>query len=53
LVRSETGTWLPAWVPQSSFWLSFLLIICCIVQAAVCNIEKKQKTLEESQQSGD
>ncbi|KAJ5606669.1 Lactose permease [Penicillium lagena] len=34
LKRSATGTWLPAWVPESTLTLSFLLLICSIVQSA-------------------
>ncbi|UJO13892.1 MFS-type transporter oryC [Fulvia fulva] len=34
LRKSATGTWLPAWVPDSTFVLSFLLIICSLVQSA-------------------
>lgn len=33
LRKSATGTWLPAWVPESTFTLSFLLMICSIVQS--------------------
>lgn len=31
--KTETGTWMPAWVPESSFVLSFLLVLCSIVQS--------------------
>ncbi|KAK5124189.1 hypothetical protein LTR85_001892 [Meristemomyces frigidus] len=34
LRKTPTGTWLPAWVPESTFTLSFLLIICSIVQSS-------------------
>ncbi|KAI2635871.1 putative hexose carrier protein [Hypomontagnella submonticulosa] len=34
LERTPTGTWLPAWVPESTFTLSFLLILCSIAQSA-------------------
>ncbi|ORX97015.1 putative hexose carrier protein [Clohesyomyces aquaticus] len=34
LKQTFTGTWLPAWVPESTLTLSFLLIICSIVQSA-------------------
>lgn len=33
LRKTATGTWLPAWVPESTFTLSFLLMICSIVQS--------------------
>ncbi|KAI1412008.1 putative hexose carrier protein [Hypoxylon sp. FL1857] len=34
LKRTPTGTWLPAWVPESTLTLSFLLVFCSIVQSA-------------------
>jgi MFS family permease len=34
LRRTETGTWLPAWVPESTFILSILLIFCSAVQSS-------------------
>ncbi|KAK2609596.1 hypothetical protein N8I77_003091 [Diaporthe amygdali] len=34
LHKSATGTWLPAWVPQSTATLSVLLILCSVVQSA-------------------
>ncbi|KAI1100775.1 putative hexose carrier protein [Jackrogersella minutella] len=34
LKRTPTGTWLPAWVPESTFTLSFLLMFCSIVQSS-------------------
>ncbi|XXH01540.1 hypothetical protein Hte_007900 [Hypoxylon texense] len=34
MLKTPTGTWLPAWVPQSTFTLSFLLMFCSIVQSA-------------------
>ncbi|EME86493.1 uncharacterized protein MYCFIDRAFT_132754 [Pseudocercospora fijiensis CIRAD86] len=34
LRKTPTGTWMPAWVPESTFILSFLLIICSIVQSS-------------------
>ncbi|KAK3671341.1 hypothetical protein LTR78_008801 [Recurvomyces mirabilis] len=34
LRKSATGTWLPAWVPDSSATLSVLLILCSMVQSA-------------------
>ena len=33
LQKSPTGTWMPAWVPQSTLALSFLLMICSMVQS--------------------
>ncbi|KAK4243565.1 general substrate transporter [Corynascus novoguineensis] len=33
LRKTRTGTWLPAWVPESTWILSFLLIICSFVQS--------------------
>ncbi|KAH9207456.1 putative hexose carrier protein [Leptodontidium sp. 2 PMI_412] len=33
LQRSPTGTWMPAWVPQSTVILCFLLMICSMVQS--------------------
>jgi len=35
--KTFTGTWLPAWVPESSRILSVLLIVCAAVQSAVSN----------------
>jgi MFS family permease len=34
LKRSPTGTWMPAWVPESTLTLSILLIFCSMVQSA-------------------
>ncbi|KAI1398631.1 putative hexose carrier protein [Hypoxylon fuscum] len=34
LQRTPTGTWLPAWVPESTLTISFLLMFCSIVQSA-------------------
>ncbi|KAI1372172.1 putative hexose carrier protein [Hypoxylon crocopeplum] len=34
LKQTFTGTWLPAWVPESTLTVSFLLVICSIVQSA-------------------
>ena len=34
LRKSPTGTWLPAWVPESSVTLAALLLICSTVQSA-------------------
>ncbi|KAI1088870.1 putative hexose carrier protein [Rostrohypoxylon terebratum] len=34
LKRTPTGTWLPAWVPESTLTLSFLLLFCSTVQSA-------------------
>ncbi|KJR82679.1 hexose transporter [Sporothrix schenckii 1099-18] len=34
LQKTPTGTWLPAWVPESSVTLSVLLILCSMVQSA-------------------
>ncbi|PSR74860.1 general substrate transporter [Coniella lustricola] len=34
LQRSPTGTWLPAWVPESTGLLSTLLMLCSVVQSA-------------------
>ncbi|KAI1773088.1 putative hexose carrier protein [Hypoxylon cercidicola] len=34
MIKTETGTWLPAWVPKSTTTLSFLLMFCSIVQSA-------------------
>ncbi|KAI0010673.1 putative hexose carrier protein [Xylariaceae sp. FL0662B] len=34
LKRTPTATWLPAWVPESTLTLSFLLMFCSIVQSA-------------------
>ncbi|KAH8900708.1 putative sugar transporter [Thozetella sp. PMI_491] len=33
LTKTFTGTWLPAWVPESTNWLSALLILCSMVQS--------------------
>ena len=35
LTRSPTATWMPAWVPKSTIFLSFLLMTCSMVQSAV------------------
>lgn len=35
LKRTVTGTWMPAWVPESTLSLSLLLMICSIVQSTV------------------
>ena len=32
--KTPTGTWLPAWVPESSLTLSVLLVLCAMVQSA-------------------
>ncbi|ROW07204.1 hypothetical protein VMCG_03945 [Cytospora schulzeri] len=34
LQSSPTGTWMPAWVPESTVTLSVLLILCSVVQSA-------------------
>ncbi|RJE26873.1 Sugar and other transporter [Aspergillus sclerotialis] len=34
LQRTATGTWMPAWVPESTLTLSILLLICSMVQSA-------------------
>ncbi|PMD22215.1 putative hexose carrier protein [Hyaloscypha hepaticicola] len=34
LTRSPTATWIPAWVPKSTIFLSFLLMTCSMVQSA-------------------
>lgn len=34
LQNSPTGTWMPAWVPESTAILSVLLMICSVVQSA-------------------
>ncbi|KAI1385596.1 putative hexose carrier protein [Hypoxylon trugodes] len=34
LQRTFTGTWLPAWVPESTVALAFLLMFCSTVQSA-------------------
>ncbi|KAI0107410.1 putative hexose carrier protein [Hypoxylon sp. NC0597] len=34
LKRTPTGTWLPAWVPESTLMVSVLLMFCSIVQSA-------------------
>ncbi|EFQ35398.1 uncharacterized protein GLRG_10542 [Colletotrichum graminicola M1.001] len=33
LRKTQTGTWLPAWVPESTLVLSLLLILCSFVQS--------------------
>lgn len=38
LRKTPTGTWLPAWVPESSITLSVLLMFCSMVQSAVCTV---------------
>lgn len=38
LRKSPTGTWLPAWVPESTVVLSCLLMICSIVNSTVSHI---------------
>lgn len=35
LHKTPTGTWLPAWVPQSTTTLSILLLLCSIIQSSV------------------
>ncbi|KAI1249684.1 hypothetical protein MGN70_009297 [Eutypa lata] len=30
---TPTGTWLPAWVPESTFTLSILLMLCSVIQS--------------------
>ncbi|KAK4550154.1 hypothetical protein LTR36_003121 [Oleoguttula mirabilis] len=39
LRKTPTGTWLPAWVPESTFTLSFLLIICSAVQSCTAGYD--------------
>ncbi|TVY26900.1 Lactose permease [Lachnellula hyalina] len=34
LTKAQTGTWMPAWVPESTIILSFLLMICAAVQSS-------------------
>ncbi|KAG0650172.1 Lactose permease [Hyphodiscus hymeniophilus] len=34
LKKTQTGTWLPAWVPESTITLSVLLMLCAMVQSA-------------------
>ncbi|ORY35341.1 general substrate transporter [Naematelia encephala] len=34
LRKGLTGTWMPAWVPESTFTLSMLLLFCSMVQSA-------------------
>ncbi|ORX35085.1 putative hexose carrier protein [Kockovaella imperatae] len=34
LVKTPTGTWLPAWVPQNTMVLMVLLLLCSMVQSA-------------------
>ncbi|KAI0015781.1 putative hexose carrier protein [Xylariomycetidae sp. FL0641] len=34
LRKTQTGTWLPAWVPESTLLLAVLLMCCSIVQSA-------------------
>ncbi|CAN8105237.1 unnamed protein product [Discula destructiva] len=34
LTKSDTGTWMPAWVPESTSGLSVLLILCSIMQSS-------------------
>ncbi|OAA62434.1 General substrate transporter [Niveomyces insectorum RCEF 264] len=34
LVKTTTGTWMPAWVPESSVTLAVLLLFCSMVQSA-------------------
>ncbi|TVY49341.1 Lactose permease [Lachnellula occidentalis] len=34
LAKAQTGTWMPAWVPESTIVLSFLLMICAAVQSS-------------------
>jgi hypothetical protein len=38
LKRSPTGTWMPAWVPESTTILAMLLMICSMVQSAVSTV---------------
>ncbi|KAI1130617.1 putative hexose carrier protein [Nemania abortiva] len=33
LKKTSTGTWLPAWVPESTLTLSVLLVLCSVVQS--------------------
>lgn len=37
LRKTPTGTWMPAWVPESTFTLSILLLVCSVVQSTVRN----------------
>lgn len=39
LYKSVTGTWLPAWVPESTVTLSALLMICSIVQSTTAGYD--------------
>ena len=35
LVKTPTGTWLPAWVPESQGLIAALLLLCAMVESAV------------------
>ena len=39
LRKTPTGTWLPAYVPDSTLWLSVLLLCCSMVQSATGGLE--------------
>lgn len=36
LQKSPSGTWFPSWVPESTFIVMVLLLLCSMVQSAVC-----------------
>ncbi|KAI3325839.1 putative hexose carrier protein [Xylariaceae sp. AK1471] len=39
LRKTPTGTWLPAWVPESTLTLSILLVLCSIAQSATAGYD--------------
>jgi MFS family permease len=39
LKKTPTGTWLPAWVPESTVTLSVLLMFCSMVQSATAGYD--------------
>lgn len=44
LRKTFTGTWMPAWVPESTNLLSVLLIFCSMVQSTVSSESQTQQT---------
>jgi hypothetical protein len=45
LKKTPTGTWMPAWVPESTLTLSWLLMVCSMVQSAVSTIPSRFQAL--------
>ena len=38
LTKANTGTWLPAWVPETSLILAIVLLFCAMVESAVSRV---------------